>query len=368
LKVISSGKIGNLSEIRGIGVFAENNEALPTYDGTFSRHFPSAELISSMNEKAFPILLYDHGKIEFGLSLARIQTATKCGFSCGFCATSRITGPQTRKNVGEVIAYIEDFLKIGINTFFFEDATFAIDKIGKGVFTNRQTTIQTPIKGQAFSGWTDEFLIKLGELQKNYPPQRIRYGIQTRVDSLISEAFIHELAKSGCKSVFLGIETLNRNSLISMHKGTLNKDSDLEKIFAWLTKNNINATAALIVGTYTGGLDNFVYTLEKLNHWKVSEIFLQGAAIYPGTADWQGLNGEDQQNVVLSYLCPNSKLSKVSSHQLNPEDQMQYVIDEPTELEKFYQHASRFLRQNYAQLNNGHYIRKDIFSALKGAI
>jgi tyrosyl-tRNA synthetase len=72
--------------------------------------------------------------------------------------------------------------------------------------------------------------------------------------------------------VFLGVETLAKPSLGRMHKGTRNEDAELERIFLNLRENGINSTVSLIVGKYTGGIENFRHTLERLDALGASDF------------------------------------------------------------------------------------------------
>lgn len=367
LNHIGQGNFPPLIKLQGIGFLGIDQPTVSaTYDGMKARELPPAKKVLAMNENAFPILLYNkENEVNRAEKHARFQTATKCGYACGFCAISRILGPQTRKQVKEVTSYVASLLELGISNFYFEDATFAIDKIGKGVFTQQKDQNGLEIPEQKYAGWTDEFLDQMIRLKKKYAESgtMIRFGIQTRIDTLTDDVFVKKLAEAGCTNVFLGIETLNRDSLISMHKGTMNPEDLLKILFQRLENVGINATISLIVGKYTGSLEDFEHTLKKLCEWNVPEIFMQAAAVYPGTDDWRNMGAEEKRNVVLSYLRPNFPASRVSTTDINPEDKMQYGIDDPPEIEKYYKKANETLRGLFMKLNEGHYIRKDIYAA-----
>ncbi|MDO8538017.1 MAG: radical SAM protein [archaeon] len=360
--------IKNLEEIRISSI--PQNKQFHNVSTILSRHFPQAQFISSTNEKAFPIILFDRHKMgKPEEQLARIQTATKCSFGCEFCATSQRLGAQTRKPVEEVIVHIKELLKLRINNFYFEDATFAVDVIGKGIFSQTKNAEGNLISGQVFYGWTNQFLEEMTKLKQEQERKgkTIRFGIQTRIDTLADEKFIHQLAKAGCTNVFLGVETLNKQALIHMHKGTLNREVFIESIFKNLLKNRINPTAALIVGSYTGGLSDFVYTIQKMEEFGAQEIFFQSATIYPGTGDWQELFPELKRHVILSYLCPNVEESNVKSRGINPEDQMQYLIDKQELLKQYYETTPNILSNSFKKINEGHYVRKEIFEEFSKA-
>ncbi len=195
----------------------------------------------------------------------------------------------------------------------------------------------------------------------------VKFGIQTRLDTL-NETTVPKLAAAGCTNVFLGVETLSKRALRAMSKGTSNAEDELREKFKLLNEHGINPTVSLIVGQYTGQMEDLKYTLEKMRDFKAAEIFLQAAAIYPSTGDFKELPKDEQDHLTLSYLVPNHPASLVSSEMVNDEDKMQYhKWDEAKDLAKYYDLVPKVLGDDYVQINPGHYLRKSIFEKHKAA-
>lgn len=379
LTAVAHGRVSDISHIRGVGLASSIQRTLPegleANIGTRSR--PSADDIAAMGERPFPSLLFakeKHRRGEIPKLFGRIQTMTNCAFGCEFCAVSSLSGAQTRMSVEEAAAQVRGMVGRGIRDFYFEDATFLTDTMleGKGIFTRLKDKRGNVIGGQTFEGWTERFLAEMKKIrtEEERRGKTIRFGIQTRVDSL-NDGIIKDLAEAGCTNVFLGVETLEAGSLKQMHKGIHGggyREEQLKQLFRTLLRAGINPTVSLIVGHYTGGLKNFEYTIQKMQEFGAQEIFMQAAAIYPGTGDWRKLKPQEGKHVVLSYLSPGGIASGVSKRGVNPEDQMQYhKWDSRRALNAYYKTATKILSKGFVRINPGHYLRKRIYNSYREA-
>lgn len=379
LKSVETGKISDVVQTQGIGLPSSIQRELPPAleSDMSSRISPTAEDIAAMRERPYPSLLFSkekHRRGERNELFGRIQTMTNCAFGCGFCAVSNLGGAQTRMSVTEAVIQVREMIRTGIRNFFFEDATFLIDAMqeGRGIFTKLRGRSGRIIEGQRFEGWTEQFLTGMKKIraEEERKGKTIRFGIQVRVDSLNKE-IIKRLAEAGCTNVFIGVETLETESLKQMHKGVHTggyREEQLKTLFRNLLEAGINPTVSLIAGHYTGGMKNFEYTLKKMQEFGVQEIFMQSAAVYPGTGDWRQLKPEEGKHVVLSYLSPNMIASGVSKKGVNPEDQMQYhKWDSQRALKVYYQTAADILSKEFKRINAGHYLRKRIYDKYREA-
>ncbi|MBI4044095.1 MAG: radical SAM protein [Candidatus Diapherotrites archaeon] len=378
LAAVETGKFFHLLGVPGIGISGMPGVKPKGLEPDITkRSVPSAADVQAMGERPFPSLLLTkekHRRGEASELFGRIQTMTNCAFGCGFCAVSSLSGAQTRMAPHEAARQVREMVRRGIRNFYFEDATFLTDTMrgGIGIFTKLKDQRGKVIPGQHFTGWTETFL---GEMKKIRAEQKargktIRFGIQTRVDSL-DKNIILELAEAGCTNVFLGVETLERDSLIGMHKGVAGgsyKEQQLKELFRTLLRAGINPTVSLIVGHYTGGMKNFEHTIEKMQEFGAQEIFMQAAAVYPGTGDWKHLRPQESRHVVLSYLSPGGIASGVSKRGTNPEDQMQYnKWDSRRALNAYYRVAANILGKGFVRVNPGHFLRKRIYNRYKEA-
>ncbi|GEM_PF-2705740 len=370
LGAVESGKISGLAHVPGIGLAqrVRTGELKSSGADISKRVVANAADIEAMKEQPFPSLLFAKEKARRGNTselFGRIQTMTNCAFGCGFCAVSNLRGAQTRMSVEDAVSQVKEMAARGIRNFYFEDATFLTDTMrsGRGIFTWAKGPAGEQVKSQSFAGWTGQFLAEMKKLkaEEERNGHTIRFGIQTRIDSL-NENIIKELAEAGCTNVFLGVETLEAGSLKRMHKGETYVEERLRELFRSLLKSGINPTASLIVGHYTGGLKNFEYTIGKMQEFGVQEIFMQAAAVYPGTGDWRKMKPQEGKHVVLSYLSPDDLGSGVSRKGVNPEDQMQYHRwDTKKALNTYYRSAEKILGKGFVRVNPGHYLRKRIY-------
>jgi radical SAM superfamily enzyme YgiQ (UPF0313 family) len=371
LNAVQSGSARAIESMPGVGLLDAKTQPGHALSADISRRvFPDAADILRAGERPFPTLMWSPNKAAFEREvgrLGRIQTMTNCAFGCAFCNVSNLVGAQTRISPAEAAHQIRLMVGKGIRAFYFEDATFLVDRIKGGAFTKYRDVQGDLVPGQRFSGWSAEFLQEMRKIRSEEESKghKVRFGIQTRLDSLDNQA-IRDLAGAGCTNVFLGVETLAKPSLGRMHKGTRNEDAELERIFLNLRENGINSTVSLIVGKYTGGIENFRHTLERLDALGASEFFLQAGAVYPGTGDWKAMSPKKGTHVVLSYLAPGHLASGVRRRNLNPEDQGQYLhSDWEFALRKYYATASKLLGRHFVRMNPGHFLRKEIFKSIQ---
>ncbi len=122
------------------------------------------------------------------LPIGLIETGRGCRFPCEFCAIQVFFGrTYRRRSVSNVIAELES-LRRSKRIFFFVDDNFAGDiQAGK------------------------ELLPDLAKLH-------LRWITQMSINAAHDEAFVSQLARSGCRGVLIGFESLNEDNLRLMNK------------------------------------------------------------------------------------------------------------------------------------------------------
>ena len=106
-------------------------------------------------------------------------------------------------------------------------------------------------------GWVHEFanLIEKEGLQ-------FQFKIQARVDLMLQENYIVDLARAGCKNVWMGAESGSQKILDAMDKGTT-----VQQIFqatALLKKNGINPSFFIQFGYPGETLEDIQKTIEMV--------------------------------------------------------------------------------------------------------
>jgi radical SAM superfamily enzyme YgiQ (UPF0313 family) len=106
---------------------------------------------------------------------------------------------------------------------------------------------------------------------------------------------IKKMADSGCRSLFIGFESINANSIKSVNKAQ-NKIGEYEDLIKLLHDNNIMVNASLVFGFDHDTVETFPQTLDWLIKDKVETMTCHILTPYPGTRLYQRL--EKEQRIV----------------------------------------------------------------------
>lgn len=122
------------------------------------------------------------------LSIGLVETGRGCRFPCEFCAVQTFFGQTHRRRpVDEIVAELAS-LKSTKKLFFFVDDNFAGD-LQHGM-----------------------------QLLEALAPLDVRWVTQMSVNAAHDEGFVEALARSGCRGVLIGFESLDRETLRAMGK------------------------------------------------------------------------------------------------------------------------------------------------------
>lgn len=132
--------------------------------------------------------------------------------------------------------------------------------------------------------WTNEFLDALIHLNL------IWHGaVSTNI--VHHTGLISKMAKSGCRSLFIGFESINADSISSVNKGQ-NRINDYETLIKLLHDNNIMVNASLVFGFDHDTIETFPRTLEWLIKNKVESMTSHILTPYPGTVLYKRFEAE----------------------------------------------------------------------------
>lgn len=154
-----------------------------------------------------------------------LQTTKGCPFFCEFCSVYAFDGQKIRsRTLEQVLAEVKEvkgkssgYKKVAI--FFADDNIIANKKFARKLF---------------------EALI----------PLKINWYCQAAINISKEEKLLKLMKKSGCGSIFVGLETISPNNLVEMDKGVNLKYDYFEAI------NKIQSHEILVQGSFIIGSDN----------------------------------------------------------------------------------------------------------------
>jgi len=208
-----------------------------------------------------PVPRYDLIKSE-GLALERIrpaQTTRGCPHKCDFCTVHQFFGGKYRHR--PVPRILEDLKAAGTKYIFFVDDNIA---------ANRKHAM---------------------ELFKAMRPMRIIWGSQCNFYVARDKELLRAARAAGCFSLFLGIESVNEESLKRFNK-SFNKVDEFATTFRNIRDAGIEPMVSMIMGLDGDGPDTFAATLRFLmkNRIPIAYVFILTPC--PGTPLFDKLDAE----------------------------------------------------------------------------
>lgn len=327
---------GLLEEISGLTYRAQGAQGQGTEAGF---HFGQnvRQRGQSLSFPYFEFLSHDRFPDIWGNERAfRIQGARGCKYRCSFCAQAIALQVSDIEKLTEYIVYLSGKSGSRKINIFFEDATFTSDKAR-----------------------TLRFCEKMRELRET-PGISVSWGCQTRADCLDAE-IISAIASAGCRYVYIGVESLNEQSLRFMRKSVnyLGFASPVERIVDTLRRlraAKIMVGCSIIVGLPTDSVESFGFTLSKLVRLGVQMVFMESVKLFPMTRLSQSVSagsGLGADEITSKYYGP------IENGTSNPEDRNCYLMCEPSKLERFYLKAKEILSEGFRMDSEGLYVRKN---------
>ncbi len=193
------------------------------------------------------------------LPVKHVEISRGCIFDCKFCTiASMYKRKVTLRPVDEVIEDLKH-TKSKLIAFIDEDASSDME------YRRELYTKMIPLKKK----WTAQMTVK----------------------SLLNEELVELMAKSGCFSVFIGMETTNREVLDNMNKKH-NIISDYEKAYANCLKYDIPVSVGIIMGYEGDTLQNAKEVFDYVNsHQHFMGIFTTFFP-FPSTPAYQELKSK----------------------------------------------------------------------------
>lgn len=189
-----------------------------------------------------------------------IITSRGCPFKCDFCYNSCEYVKNSFRN-RPLADVLEEISQIGTKQVMFIDDNL--------------------IGNQA---WLNKFLDAI------MPLNLIWHGAVS-TNLVHHPELIEKMAASGCRSLFIGFESINADSVTSVNKKQ-NKIYEYEVLIHMLHNKNIMVNASLVFGFDNDTTETFSKTLEWLIQNKVETMTSHILTPYPGTKLYQRLENE----------------------------------------------------------------------------
>ncbi len=162
------------------------------------------------------------------INIFSIMTSRGCPYNCNFCSVTKMFGREYRTQSPQRV--IDEISRYKKGVIFFSDDNFAAD-----------------IKR------TDKLLDLMIEAGFNRP-----WSTQVRTEVTKRAKFVAKMKKAGCTTVYVGLESINPQSLIEMHKNQSLKD--IERSIKVFHDNGIEIHGMFILGNDSDSKDVFKRT------------------------------------------------------------------------------------------------------------
>ena len=239
----------NLREIRGL-TFLEEGQMRTTPNRSFK------EDLDSLPVPSWDIIDFDNyhssahrsGGKKFGI----LFTTRGCYFSCTYCSTQLINGPNIRRRspekVGEEIDLIKE--KHGISHFQVWDDTFTLEKR------------------------------RLREFCGVFKEREITFDCNTRPDCFTEED-ARLMKEAGCRNIFFGVES--GSDEILNYLGRPMKKRLIENSFRYCQQQGIRTTASFIIGSPSESEGTLRETLEFAKRLRSDHVLFNVLTPHKGT-------------------------------------------------------------------------------------
>lgn len=174
--------------------------------------------------------LYDNRRALFGVA----QTSRGCPFECNYCDVIQYVGRKQRhKTDAQVLAEVQQLYDVGYNQIFLADDNLT-------VYRKRAAGLLAALadwNGRGGRGW-------------------VTFGTQVSIDICADDAMLDLCARAGLLNLFIGVETVNEDSLRDSLKRQ-NLGADMAARIGAAVDHGLQVVAALMVGFDADGPDIF---------------------------------------------------------------------------------------------------------------
>ena len=190
-----------------------------------------------------------------------IQTTRGCPFNCSFCSVTKFFGKTFRTRPIECV--INEIRKMRTKFLGFSD---------DNIFGNR---------------------IYARKLFSALKYEGVNWMAQSSINIADDPELLHLAARSGCKGVFIGLESADCESLALMNKG-FQKPQKFRDAIARFHDEGIGVLGAFVLGNDNEDTSIFKKTMEFAKHIKLDLAQFAILTPYPGTAIYNKLIKENR--------------------------------------------------------------------------
>ncbi|MCI8336021.1 MAG: B12-binding domain-containing radical SAM protein [Peptococcaceae bacterium] len=187
-----------------------------------------------------------------------VHTSRGCPFRCDFCYNSARERSYLNRNIEDVIA---DIQAVGSKHILFIDDNFT---------GNLQ--------------WTRDFLIRI-------KPMGLKWNAAVSINIADQPELLDLMKESGCRSLFIGFESVNPTSIQTVHK-VQNTTDRYEKAVREIHTRGIMINASFVFGLDGDTVETFPATLDWIVRNKIESVTSHILTPYPGTALYDRLAQE----------------------------------------------------------------------------
>jgi radical SAM superfamily enzyme YgiQ (UPF0313 family) len=155
-------------------------------------------------------------------------------------------------------------------------------------------------KGKVVIFWDDNLACDLAyakELFKDITPYRKWWSSQASICAGQDEEFLELAAQSGCKQLFLGLESISQASVNEVHK-RFNRVEEYDRIIQRIHAHGIAVQVGIVFGFDGDTTAVFQDTLDFLEHAGVQNATFNILTPFPGTRLFQRMEAEGR---ILTY-------------------------------------------------------------------
>jgi len=200
------------------------------------------------------------------MNVIPIMTSRGCPFDCSFCTVTKVFGRKFRGLSAErVVAEVENAMDYHDGrAFFFYDDNFA---------ANRQRV-------EAICDLLTEKKLS------------IDWAAQVRCDLARNPDLVEKMARSGCRWVYIGFESIDDETLKSLHKSQTQED--IVRAIQVFHQSGINIHGMFMFGADQDTPETIDRTVEFAQRHGVDTVQFMILTPFPGTRCYEDLVGEDR--------------------------------------------------------------------------
>jgi radical SAM superfamily enzyme YgiQ (UPF0313 family) len=194
------------------------------YEGNLKSIYRFINELPDISNVPAPLMTKHYLRKFVSSNFGTIDCGRGCPFSCSFCTIINVQGRKGRHRSPECIADAlrHNYLQHGVSFYFFTDDDFARNPAWEKIF--------------------DKLII-----MRERDAMRLKFMMQVDAPSAKIPGFVEKAARAGCRTVFIGIESLNPRNLKETGK-TQNHIEEYRSLIDVWHRAGVSTHASYIIG------------------------------------------------------------------------------------------------------------------------